>query len=133
MIRTIQILTMVVFSIMPSMLLAEAPLSDATQECLDCHASIHPGMVEDWKKSRHAVIHPEKAMAAEEIAKKEWHGNGKVKTVTLWERIRKGGIEIKTVWTVDLSFQIPEGESLIAVVLDADTGEILEGKQSESH
>ena len=70
MIRTIQILTMVVVSIMPAMLLAEAPLSDATQECLDCHASIHPGIVEGWQKSRHAVIHPEKAMAAEEIAKK---------------------------------------------------------------
>ena len=70
MIRTIQILVLVVIAMVPSMLLAEAPLSDATQECLDCHASIHPGIVEDWQKSRHAMITPENAMAADELAKK---------------------------------------------------------------
>jgi hydroxylamine dehydrogenase len=31
-----------------------APVSDATQECLDCHAIFHPGIVADWQKSRHA-------------------------------------------------------------------------------
>ncbi|MEW6672982.1 MAG: multiheme c-type cytochrome [Thermodesulfobacteriota bacterium] len=31
-----------------------APVSTATQECLDCHTVIHPGIVEDWKQSRHA-------------------------------------------------------------------------------
>jgi hypothetical protein len=45
----------------------------------------------------------------------------------LWERIRNGGKEIRTVWTVTMSYNIPEGESLEDVVIDADTGEIIEG------
>ena len=39
---------------------ADAPYSEATEECLGCHESIHPGIVEDWKRSRHANDHPEK-------------------------------------------------------------------------
>ncbi len=46
------------------------PISDATRDCLDCHESIHPGIVEDWKKSRHALITPEKAMAEKGISLK---------------------------------------------------------------
>jgi hydroxylamine dehydrogenase len=34
----------------------EVVLSDATQECIDCHASVTPALVEDWKRSRHAVV-----------------------------------------------------------------------------
>ena len=40
-----------------------APVSDATQECLDCHVVIHPGIVEDWKQSRHARMTPGEATA----------------------------------------------------------------------
>ena len=36
---------------------AEVPVSDVTQECLDCHASSTPAMVADWKRSRHAADH----------------------------------------------------------------------------
>ncbi len=34
-------------------------VSSATQQCLDCHSAFHSGIVEDWKKSRHAVMTPE--------------------------------------------------------------------------
>jgi hydroxylamine dehydrogenase len=37
---------------------AQAPISDDTQSCLDCHASLHPGIVEDWRKSAHARSTP---------------------------------------------------------------------------
>ena len=38
-------------------LLAAAPvISEATSECIDCHASIHPGIVKDWQTSRHAEL-----------------------------------------------------------------------------
>ena len=37
---------------------AETPLSDETQLCLDCHSSLHPGIVEEWKRSRHAQNTP---------------------------------------------------------------------------
>ena len=29
-----------------------APVSDATQECLGCHAIYHPGIVADWQLSK---------------------------------------------------------------------------------
>jgi hydroxylamine dehydrogenase len=38
-------------------------VSAATQDCLDCHAIFHPGIVADWKKSRHAATTPAAAMA----------------------------------------------------------------------
>jgi hydroxylamine dehydrogenase len=41
---------------------AEAPVSEDTETCLGCHESIHPGIVEDWKKSRHALTTPGAAM-----------------------------------------------------------------------
>ena len=33
-------------------------VSDATEECLDCHASFHPGIVAGWRQSRHASVSP---------------------------------------------------------------------------
>jgi hypothetical protein len=49
---------------------AEPPLSEATQECLECHASFHPGIVEDWAASRHRAVSPAAAMAVEGTARK---------------------------------------------------------------
>jgi hypothetical protein len=49
---------------------AEDTVSDATSECLDCHASIHPGIVHDWQKSRHAKVSPKTAMKVEGLASK---------------------------------------------------------------
>jgi len=65
---------------------------------------------------------------AEEIAQKAMSEKWTVRKLMLWERIRNGGKEIRTVWTVTISFKIPEGESLEDVVIDADTGEIIEEK-----
>jgi hypothetical protein len=48
----------------------EMPLSEASAECMDCHSSIHPGIVSGWQKSRHALITPQKAMAVEGVARK---------------------------------------------------------------
>ena len=48
----------------------EIPLSEASAECIDCHASIHPGIVSGWQKSRHALITPQKAMAVEDVGRK---------------------------------------------------------------
>ncbi len=45
-------------------------VSSATQQCLDCHTTYHPGIVEDWKKSRHALMTPEQAMAASALSRK---------------------------------------------------------------
>jgi hydroxylamine dehydrogenase len=47
-----------------------APVSEATEECLACHASIHPGIVADWRGSRHAEIAPETALAVRGLGRK---------------------------------------------------------------
>jgi hypothetical protein len=46
----------------PAALQAEAPVSEATSECLSCHESLHPGIVADWRESRHAASTPSAAM-----------------------------------------------------------------------
>ena len=49
---------------------AELPVSEATAECIECHALIHPGIVKSWQKSRHAKITPRQAMSVEGLARK---------------------------------------------------------------
>ena len=49
---------------------AEGAISDETAECLDCHASIHPGIVKDWQNSRHAATTPGDAMKIKGNARK---------------------------------------------------------------
>jgi len=48
----------------------EVPISDATSECLDCHASLHPWIVQDWQKSRHAKTTTQAAMTVEGLGRK---------------------------------------------------------------
>jgi len=40
----------------------EAPISSASEDCIACHASTHPGIVADWKRSLHSRITPAQAM-----------------------------------------------------------------------
>lgn len=55
---------MLTFGLLSGAAGAAAPISAESMECMDCHAAIHPGIVEAWQKSRHAAITPEKAMQA---------------------------------------------------------------------
>ncbi len=41
---------------------ADPPISELTEECIFCHSSSHPGIVKDWKRSRHSRITPAEAM-----------------------------------------------------------------------
>jgi hypothetical protein len=56
--------------IAPVAMSSPAPISSATEECLDCHATIHPGIVADWRKSRHAAMTPGVAMGVKGLAAK---------------------------------------------------------------
>jgi len=49
---------------------AEPVLSDATEECIGCHASIHPGIVADWRRSRHAARPVAAALADPELSRR---------------------------------------------------------------
>jgi len=41
----------------------EAPLSEASEVCLDCHASVTPGIVADWQGGGHARTTPAQALS----------------------------------------------------------------------
>jgi hypothetical protein len=49
---------------------AEPPLSDDTQECMECHVTVTPGIVQDWRMSRHASQTPALALEPEPIARR---------------------------------------------------------------
>jgi hypothetical protein len=58
--------------VFPSLLgpaLAAEP-SRATQYCLGCHKSLHPGIVSDWRASRHAKVTPGEALEKEAIERR---------------------------------------------------------------
>ena len=38
------------------------PISENTEACLTCHSQLHPGIVAEWKKSRHGNITPAEAL-----------------------------------------------------------------------
>lgn len=66
-----RVLTIAVFALVLSFPMANghaapakamAPTSTSTDECVACHEMTHPGMVESWKKSRHAQTTPTEAM-----------------------------------------------------------------------
>ncbi len=44
--------------------------SDETAECLLCHEMATPGIVADWRNSRHAMITPGQALEGEELARR---------------------------------------------------------------
>jgi hypothetical protein len=46
----------------PMLVHAQAPVSDESEECIDCHQSVTPGIVKDWEKSRHASNTPDGAL-----------------------------------------------------------------------
>jgi len=49
---------------------ADVPVSDATSGCIECHSTVHPGIVESWQKSRHAQVTSQTAMAVKGLARK---------------------------------------------------------------
>ena len=42
--------------------IASPPVSERTQECQSCHASVTPGVVADWERSLHSRVTPEEAL-----------------------------------------------------------------------
>lgn len=67
----ISITTLVLTICLPTTALSlEASMSDSTTECLDCHASIHPGIVKGWQQSRHAQSTPKEAMMVKGLSRK---------------------------------------------------------------
>ena len=57
---TIFTLIVLIYSIPASS--QDLKISDDTQTCIDCHSTLHPGIVEEWKKSVHAMTSPSEAL-----------------------------------------------------------------------
>ena len=55
-------LCLVLVLICTSAAFAEAPLSEKTEACIACHATVHPGLVADWENSPHALVTPGEAL-----------------------------------------------------------------------
>jgi len=55
-------LALVLFGVGPGQAAPAAPLSEATQACLDCHNEATPGIVADWKRGRMAQKTPAQAL-----------------------------------------------------------------------
>jgi hypothetical protein len=49
---------------------ASTPVSEATEECISCHASASPGIVAGWRKSRHARITPTESLKKPQIERR---------------------------------------------------------------
>jgi hydroxylamine dehydrogenase len=49
---------------------ASVPLSQETEACIDCHKDLHPGLVQDWRASRHAKITPGVALKKSETERR---------------------------------------------------------------
>ena len=45
-------------------------ISDETKACINCHEKYTPGIVEDWKRSRHAKITPKEALNKPELERR---------------------------------------------------------------
>jgi len=70
--KRVSLMVCLVISLLPAGFAvgADMRISEASSECIDCHASVHPGIVNDWQNSRHAKISPQDAMAVEGTARK---------------------------------------------------------------
>ena len=49
---------------------AAPPISDDTDNCISCHASVTPGIVADWQHSRHANRTPSEALLEKDTARR---------------------------------------------------------------
>jgi hypothetical protein len=49
------------------------PISENTEACLTCHSALHPGIVAEWKKSRHGNISPADAFKKPKIERRISH------------------------------------------------------------
>jgi hypothetical protein len=61
---------LVALSILVPVHLSAAEISEDTEGCLDCHEYVTPGIVADWKASRHSRISPAEGMSKDELERR---------------------------------------------------------------
>jgi len=77
--RKTQSLSLILFSLLTSLSLLSSvgiaqenkPLiSPETEECLECHAELHPGLVKSWENGKHSHVTPKQALAKDKLFKR---------------------------------------------------------------
>jgi hydroxylamine dehydrogenase len=61
---------LVVFIWAPTALGDNAPLSEKTETCLECHGTLQPGIVADWERSRMSKVTPGEALKKAELERR---------------------------------------------------------------
>ena len=69
-IRLVSLLTLFILMTAFPLFAQDQNISDDTQMCLDCHSTIHPGIVEEWKKSSHSKLSVSDALKKKDLEKK---------------------------------------------------------------
>lgn len=69
-VRSILIVLVVAFTTLGVAWADEPPVSEETQACLDCHESVSPGIVADWRNSRHSRTTPTQALTKPELERR---------------------------------------------------------------
>jgi len=67
--RSVALVTCLLFAVLLPVTGA-GQISEATDECLTCHEGVTPGIVADWRQSRHAKVTPAQAMELDELARR---------------------------------------------------------------
>ena len=62
--------TLVLFAITVTEQANSGAISEETETCLECHSTLHPGIVQDWMKSRHAKITPKEALKKRKLERR---------------------------------------------------------------
>jgi len=63
-------LSLVLLGVWPALAATQAPLSEATQACLDCHNDATPGIVADWQRGRMSKKTPAQALMEPETQRR---------------------------------------------------------------
>ncbi len=63
-------LSLLLLSASPAGYAQEPESSGDTETCLNCHASMHPGIVSDWRNSRHFRVTPAQALEKDDLARR---------------------------------------------------------------
>lgn len=64
-------LAMLIFFVMTGAASVDgAAMSEETEACLECHASLHPGIVQEWMKSRHAKVTPAEGLRKKKLERR---------------------------------------------------------------
>lgn len=57
---------------------AEAPISPESRACINCHSTFTPGIVADWRQSRHSAVTPSDALKRPELQRRVSGSAGKL-------------------------------------------------------